>query len=101
MGSLEDDIDYGIRMERKRNKINLHIAAILAELDRANMHGTQFASAHEAYAVMLEELDEFWEIVRQKRKYRNALEIEKELTQLGAMVLKALYSIDKFIGGHV
>ncbi len=101
MGCLEDDIDYELKQERKRLEVQRHLDAIYAEFRRAEMHGGKFASAHEAYAVILEELDEFWEIVRQKRKNRSALEIEKELTQLGAMALKALYSIDNFIGGKV
>ena len=101
MGCLEDDLDYGIHQERKRLEAQRHMDAIYAEFRRAAMHGEKFASAHEAYAVILEELDEFWEIVRQKRKNRSVLEIEKELIQLGAMALKALNSIENFTGGKV
>lgn len=101
MGMLEDDLDYGLKLQRSREANERLYSAIQAELVRAEMHGVKFASAHEAYAVILEELDEFWEICRQKRRDRNAQEIEKELIQLGAMVIEAINSIDQMTGGKV
>jgi hypothetical protein len=77
------------------------IEAIEAEVARADRHGATFASLHEAYAVILEEVDELWEIARQKRKYRRAPDIEKELVQIAAMAIKALHSMPNFIGGSV
>jgi hypothetical protein len=77
------------------------LRAMSSEVDRAKMHGEKFASLHEAYAVILEELDEVWEITRQKRRDRSALEMRKEFVQLGAMAIKALESLDNFIGGSV
>ena len=71
------------------------------EANRATkMHG-EFASLHEAYAVLLEELDEVWEIVRQKRKNRSAEELRQEFIQIAAMALKSINSMDKFVGGSV
>lgn len=75
--------------------------SIAAEVERAKRHGEMFASLHEAYAVILEELDEVWDITRQKRKNRDALELRKEFIQLAAMAVKALASMDNFIGGKV
>lgn len=47
-----------------------------------------YASLHEAYAVLLEEVDKLWEIVRQKQKmfgaYRSSSEIEKEALDIAA-----------------
>lgn len=74
---------------------------IEAELLRAERHGRQFASLHEAYAVILEELDEVWIICKQKRKDRNAEELRKELIQVAAMAVKALKSMENFTGGAV
>lgn len=73
----------------------------MAEVERAKMHGEKFASLHEAYAVILEELDEVWDITRQKRRERSAVELRKEFIQIGAMAVKALQSLDNFIGGNV
>ena len=52
------------------------------ELEQAEaLHGP-YASYHEAYAVILEELDEFWEIVRKKTQDRNDREAYIELVQI-------------------
>ncbi len=42
-------------------------------------------SAHEGYAVILEELDELWEEVRKKRAERSDERMWNELVQIGAM----------------
>lgn len=75
--------------------------AVAEEVVRARMHGARFASLHEAYAVILEELDEIWEITRQKRKHRNPEDLRKEFIQLAAMAFKALDSMEHFTGGKV
>ena len=74
---------------------------IAAEVERAKMHGEKFASLHEAWSVMFEELDEIWDITRMKRRDRDPAEIHKELIQLAAMAVKAMQSMDNFIGGKV
>ena len=52
------------------------------ELNKAEqLHGS-YNSYHEAYAVILEELDEFWEIVRQKAQDRNNRDAYVELVQI-------------------
>ena len=63
-------------------------AEIAAEYRRANeLHG-HFASPHEAYAVLIEEVEEFWAECKKKRpnKYR----MHDEMVQVGAMALKFL-----------
>lgn len=72
-----------------------------AEVERAKRHGEKFASLHEAYAVILEELDEVWDITRQKRRERVVLDLRMELIQIAAMAVKALDSMDNFTGGNV
>jgi NTP pyrophosphatase (non-canonical NTP hydrolase) len=78
--------------------IKFPITDICAEIDRSSPHGEEFASLHEAYAVILEELDEVWEITRQKRRDRNADALRKELVQVAAMAIKAINSMDNFVG---
>jgi hypothetical protein len=71
------------------------------ELHSAKKHGTLFASLHEAYSVILEELDEVWDVTRQKRRDRDAQALRKEFIQLAAMAVKAVHSLDNFVGGAV
>jgi len=46
-------------------------------------------SAHEAYAVILEELDEFWDEVRKKGDVIEPAKMLKELIQVSAMAQRA------------
>ena len=71
------------------------------ELHSAKRHGTVFSSLHEAYSVILEELDEVWDIARQKKRDRNRTALRKELIQLAAMAVKAIHSLDNCVGGAV
>lgn len=104
---LESDIRMEGRMRKRRNEEVAYGRsavipdAILAEVERAKRHGEQFASLHEAYAVILEEVDEVWDITRQKRCLRNELELRKEFIQIAAMAIKALNSMGNFLGGKV
>lgn len=77
------------------------IAAVMEELQKAERHGKEFASLHEGYAVILEELDEIWDVTRQKRRDRSEEDLRKEFIQLAAMCFKALGSVHNFIGGKV
>lgn len=64
------------------------------ELDRAiSLHGPQ-RSAHESYAVILEELDEFWEEVRKRTNDRNRDHMREELVQIAAMAIRAIHDLD-------
>jgi hypothetical protein len=57
-----------------------------AELAAARRkHNHPINSPHEAYAVMLEELDEFWEEVRRQTNDRNPTAMYRELIQIAAM----------------
>ena len=47
-------------------------------------------SAHEAYAVILEELDEFWEEVRKKKECRSEEKMREELIQIAAMAIRSM-----------
>ena len=62
------------------------------EFDRAtNEHG-QFASLHEAFCVLMEEVHEFWDHVRKKRQDRKKEEMLTELIQIAAMAQKTAVS---------
>lgn len=59
------------------------------EYKRARSRHAPMHSYHEAYAIILEELDEFWEHVRKYPKEYNPDEIYNELVQIAAMALSA------------
>lgn len=61
---------------------------MLDELTEANKQYPPFKNLHEAYAVMLEELDEVWDEIKMKQV--NLLRLEQELLQVGAMAAKAV-----------
>lgn len=63
---------------------------VAAELERAERRFGPMASAHEGYAVVLEELDELWAEVKDNKRlpdeYRAAM--RKEAMQVAAMALR-------------
>jgi len=64
------------------------------ELQRAmELHGPQ-RSAHESYAVLLEEVDEFWEEVKKKKENRSPQAMRKELIQIAAMACRAIHDLE-------
>lgn len=63
------------------------------ELARARRKFGPMASAHEGYAVIAEEFDELWDIVKQKQTERDYAAMRKEVVQLGTMVLAFLVEI--------
>lgn len=65
------------------------LAAVSNELADARCSHAPMNSAHEAYAVILEEVDEFWEEVRKRRSERNPSAMYAELVQIAAMAARA------------
>lgn len=58
---------------------------VAAELSRARGRHAPINSAHEGYAVILEEIDEFWAEVRKKRGERSPHQMIHELAHVAAM----------------
>ena len=58
---------------------------VAMELQRARMKFAPFHSAHEGYAVALEEVDELWEIVKHKQRDRDLDKMRCEAIQAAAM----------------
>lgn len=67
---------------------------IETELDYANKLHPPFKSLHEAYAVILEELDEFWDEVKKKESKRDRENIKSELIQISAMCVKTIENFE-------
>ena len=63
------------------------------EIARAAIY-PPFNSAHEGYAVILEEMDELKNHVWMKQKNRNVVEMRKEAIQVAAMAVKFVQMLD-------
>lgn len=62
---------------------------VAAELISARSKNAPFNSAHEAYSIILEEIDEFWDEVKKKRAERDRTTMLLELIQIAAMAQRA------------
>ena len=62
------------------------VKMVYREMDDATEKFGPLASPHEAYAVMQEELDEFWDLVKEKRA--SGPEALHELVQIAAMAYR-------------
>jgi len=74
---------------------------LLRELTAAQSEHKAFRNAHEAYAVLLEEVDEFWEEVKKKSVDDGSIArnitlncMRKELIQIGAMAMRSLLDLN-------
>lgn len=63
------------------------------EIAAAREKHAPYNSAHEAYAVILEELDEFWDEVKKKREKRDPVLMFRELVQIAATAERAAYDL--------
>jgi transketolase len=75
-------------------RIDAILIAVRSELQVAMNAHKSLNSAHEAYAVIAEELDEFWDEVRAKREQRSASRMGRELIQVAAMACRTIYDLD-------
>ena len=64
---------------------------IVIELDKATETFGAFASAHEGYAILIEETDELWEAI--KSKHATVQEQRNEAVQVAAMALRFLIDL--------
>lgn len=64
------------------------------ELDAARQNHPPMNSHHEAYGVILEEVDEYWAEVKKKAKDRRPSEVRAELVQIAAMACRAIIDLD-------
>lgn len=61
------------------------------ELDKARTKFPSFNSAHEGYAVLLEETDELWQEIKQKNQ--NIKKMKREAIQVAAMAIRFVLDV--------
>jgi hypothetical protein len=79
---------------------NCSFQEVADELVGATDKHAPMNSLHEAYAVILEEVDELWEQVRLKQSARSRKAISEELTQIAAMAIRAKHDLG-FYGAYL
>lgn len=75
------------------NQVRTIFKEIAEELESARASHGPLNSPHEAYAVMLEELDEYKEWVWMKSSKRNQKKMRAELVQLAAMAIRTILDV--------
>lgn len=83
-----------IAQTRKQQELDGFIADVRHELERAERNHAPMNSLHEAYSVILEEVDELWDLVRMKRQERNPEHVRSELLQIAAMAIRTAKNLD-------
>jgi hypothetical protein len=63
------------------------------ELDKAEAINGPFNSAHEAYAVLLEEVDELWDEVKKKKVSRVPGDMQAECIQIAASAIRFIMDV--------
>ena len=74
-------------------KVNDLLVQVVNELYRAEREHKPINSLHEGYAVIAEELDEFWDQVRLKARDRDPVAVRTELIQTAAMCVRVILNV--------
>jgi len=77
----------------KDTRFERAFAEVRDELQLATMKFGSFASAHEGYAVLLEEVDELWDEVKKNQNIRSIEHLRQEAKQVAAMALRFMIDL--------
>jgi hypothetical protein len=86
-------MDKAARRQCHQNSVFL--GDLLDELVEAEDAHAPMHSLHEAFAVILEEVDEFWDECRKKSSERDPAHIRRELLQIAAMAWRCALDVLK------
>lgn len=77
------------------NKLKEICVDVKEEFINASKQYGNFRSAHEGYAVLLEEVDELWDAIKMKQTDpKRILLIKKNAKQVSAMAIRMLYDLN-------
>lgn len=77
----------------KLKNLDLCIEDVRLQVGAAITNWPPFNSAHEGYAVLLEEVDELWDEVKLKQSTRSVDDMYKEASQVAAMAIRIMYEV--------
>ena len=80
-------------MSNSVTDISLLMEEVRSELVEARIRYGPFHTDHEAYGVLLEEVDEFWDEVKKKPGDRNPHKMRRELVQVAAMACRSILDL--------
>jgi NTP pyrophosphatase (non-canonical NTP hydrolase) len=73
----------------QKDEVKAIVSDTLSELSSTMVeHWPPFNSAHEAFAVLNEEVDELWQHVKTNQKRRDLAAMRKEAIQVAAMAMR-------------
>lgn len=99
--ALERLAAEGLRAGQELKSVHLALEAVRQEIYSAKKNWPEPAhSAHEQYAVLLEEVDELWDHVKTKQKNRDLVEMRKEAIQVAAMAIRFATEVCDEINGR-
>ena len=77
-------------------KIEKILEIVGKEVKEAQERWKPFNSAHEAYAILLEEVDELWEMVKYYQKNKDViLSLIREAIQVAAMAIRLTHDVSE------
>lgn len=82
-------IESSLALEARDREAMAEVAEELLHV-RTKFLGVRYNSAHEAYGVLAEEVDEFWDEVKKKRSKRDPAAMRAELKQIAAVAIRAM-----------
>ncbi len=75
------------------DRVDAITTLVLHEVLRAKAKFLPFNSAHEGYAVLLEEVDELWDEVKKNQRVRDKAHMRKEAIQCAAMAVRFVLDV--------
>lgn len=97
ISELEQDLEratqHGLGVQLRGHKFTVVVNDVLGELNAAMKKYPSFASAHDGYAVILEEVDELWDEVKAKGRVRSHETMYREAKQVAAMGLRFMIDV--------
>lgn len=69
------------------------VRLVTHEVDKAMNKYPEMKSPHEGYAILLEEVDELWDLVKAKQDRHDLLSMRKEAIQVAAMAIRFVYDL--------
>ncbi len=85
---------------RDTDKVLVDVAEVLEEVRNARANWPAFNSAHEGFAILKEEVDELWDIVKVNQKKRDLVKMRAEAKQVAAMAIRFMGDCTDEINGR-
>lgn len=93
LDSLRVDAALGVSDDPLFDRVDAVTTEVLHEVMRAMRKFAPFNSAHEGYAVLLEEVDELWDEVKKNQRVRDRDKMRTEAIQCAAMAVRFVLDV--------